>query len=102
MRLMVRVDLIPGDYRDVSVWFRLHPWPRRSRGLWGDDELQRRVWPPPQLRYPSLAKYAGLHYETGGNGVIGEGLPEGCVNRDPVAFLDRREDHGPVQGALQD
>jgi len=67
---MGRADLVPGDYRDASVWFRLYLQPRRSRGLWGDGELQHRILPLPQLQHPSHAKYVDLHYETGGNGVI--------------------------------
>jgi len=100
---MVRADLVPGDHRDASVWFRLHLQPRRSRDLWGDGELQHRIWPLPQLQRPSRVKYVDLHYETCGNGVIEEvPLPEGCVSRDPVVFLGHRGDHGPEQGALQD
>jgi len=102
MCLMVRAGLVPEGYRDASVWFRLHWKLRHSPGLWGDGELQHRIWPPPQLQYPSRVKYVGLHYETGGSDVIEEVLPEGCLSRDPVVFLGHRGNRGPEQGALQD
>ena len=103
VRSMVRADLIPGDYQDASVWFRLHWWPRQSRGLWVDGELQRRVWLPPQLRGLSRAKSVDLRYEIGGSGVVEEVLfPQGCTSRNPIVFLDRATNHGPEQGALQD
>jgi len=100
MCLMVRAGPVPG--RDACVWLRLHLRRRRSRGLLGGGELQDRILPSPQLQYPLRAKYVDLHYETDEHAVIEEVLPEECVCRNPVAFLDHRGDHGPEQGALQD